>query len=305
MNRRVVITGASGFLGSNLIERIKNSDEYKIYALSSHPIELRSRVQGKRVEYYFKDAVLGAQASDILKGSIVVNCAYPRNSIGTDIADGLKYTQGVFESAVKYGAAGIINISSQSVYSQHRADVASEETSICIESPYAVGKYAVELMLESICRGTKTRFTNLRMASLIGPGFDQRIVNRFVMKIIKQEPVTIIRQDKKLGFLDVEDAVNAILAVCNMKNCSWQSVYNVGNGIGYTVEEIYETAAQLLKDRMTVNDPVYENGNDSSCTAVSYDLLNADTGFVPAVDLKTSVERIIRQIQMNAEGHRL
>ena len=296
MNRRVVITGASGFLGSNLIERIKNSDEYKIYALSSHPIELRSRVQGNRVEYYFKDAVLGAQASDILKGSIVVNCAYPRNSIGTDIADGLKYTQGVFESAVKYGAAGIINISSQSVYSQHRADVASEETSICIESPYAVGKYAVELMLESICRGTKTRFTNLRMASLIGPGFDQRIVNRFVMKIIKQEPVTIIRQDKKLGFLDVEDAVNAILAVCNMKNCSWQSVYNVGNGIGYTVEEIYSEVASIMKDKVEIKDAMIETGFETCTTAVSYDRLQKDTGFSPKIDLEESIKRIVAKM---------
>lgn len=296
MNRRVVITGASGFLGSNLIERIKNSDEYKIYALSSHPIELRSRVQGNRVEYYFKDAVLGAQASDILKGSIVVNCAYPRNSIGTDIADGLKYTQGVFESAVKYGAAGIINISSQSVYSQHRADVASEETSICIESPYAVGKYAVELMLESICRGTKTRFTNLRMASLIGPGFDQRIVNRFVMKIIKQEPVTIIRQDKKLGFLDVEDAVNAILAVCNMKNCSWQSVYNVGNGIGYTVEEIYSEVVSVMKDNVEIKDVMIETGFETCTTAVSYDRLRKDTGFSPKIDLVESIKRIVAKM---------
>ena len=296
MNRRVVITGASGFLGSNLIERIKNSDEYKIYALSSHPIELRSRVQGNRVEYYFKDAVLGAQASDILKGSIVVNCAYPRNSIGTDIADGLKYTQGVFESAVKYGAAGIINISSQSVYSQHRADVASEETSICIESPYAVGKYAVELMLESICRGTKTRFTNLRMASLIGPGFDQRIVNRFVMKIIKQEPVTIIRQDKKLGFLDVEDAVNAILAVCNMKNCSWQSVYNVGNGIGYTVEEIYSEVVSVMKDNVEIKDVMIETGFETCTTAVSYDRLQKDTGFSPKIDLEESIKRIVAKM---------
>lgn len=296
MNRRVVITGASGFLGSNLIERIKNSDEYKIYALSSHPIELRSRVQGKRVEYYFKDAVLGAQASDILKGSIVVNCAYPRNSTGTVIADGLKYTQAVFESAVKYGAAGIINISSQSVYSQHRIDVASEETSICIESPYAVGKYAVELMLESICRGTKTRFTNLRMASLIGPGFDQRIVNRFVMKIIKQEPVTIIRQDKKLGFLDVEDAVNAILAVCNMKNCSWQSVYNVGNGIGYTVEEIYSEVASIMKDKVEIKDAMIETGFETCTTAVSYDRLQKDTGFSPKIDLEESIKRIVAKM---------
>ena len=96
------------------------------------------------------------------------------------IADGLKYIQSVFEKSVEGNAAVIVNISSQSVYSQKRTEAATEETPVCLESPYAVGKYAVELMLESICRGSKTRYTNLRMASLIGPGFDQRIVNRLV-----------------------------------------------------------------------------------------------------------------------------
>jgi nucleoside-diphosphate-sugar epimerase len=114
-----------------------------------------------------------------------------------------------------------------------------------------------------------------------------------------------MRQQKTMGFLDVEDAVSAIMAVADKPAETWKPVYNVGNGRGYTVEEIYETAAQLLKDRMTVNDPVYENGNDASCTAVSYELLNADTGFVPVIDLKTSTERIIRQMQANAEGIRI
>lgn len=305
MNRskRIVITGASGFLGRHLLERIKNDGRYEIFALSSRPDELKKSIGEANAEYLHKDAIAGK--AEFICGSVVINCAYPRNTTGMDIADGLRYIKGVFEAAAKNGAAAVINISSQSVYSQLRTDVATEETPLCLESPYAIGKYSVELMLESICGAADVRFTNLRMASLIGPGFDQRIVNRFAKRIIAGEAVTVMRQQKTMGFLDVEDAVSAIMAVADKPADTWKPVYNVGNGIGYTVEEIYETAAQILKDRMTVNEPVYENGNDSSCTAVSYDLLNADTGFVPAVDLKTSVERIIRQIQMNAEGHRL
>ncbi len=292
MSKKIVVTGASGFLGSHLIERLRTGNKYKVYALSSKPDELRKKIDGENVKCIHKD-MLNAET---MKESVVISCAYPRNSTGIAIADGLKYIQKVFEVAVENDASAIINISSQSVYSQHRTEVATEETPICLESPYAVGKYAVELMLESICKGSKTRYTSLRMASLIGPEFDQRIVNRFVRQMLKQEAITIVKQEKRMGFLDVEDAVSAIIAVSYAPSYSWQPVYNVGNGRGYTVEEIYHSVASELRDKVELAPVIFENGSDTSTTAVSYERLNRDTGFVPALDLRESVERIIARM---------
>ncbi len=294
--KKIVITGASGFLGSHLVERIKDDEKYRVFALSSRPVELKEKIGGENVEYLHKDAITSEQAPAILTDAVIVNCAYPRNSTGTVVADGLKYIQGVFEAAVENHAAAIINLSSQSVYSQQRTEAATEETPVCLESAYAVGKYAVELMLESICKGSGTKYTSLRMASLIGPGFDQRIVNRFALKILNHETVTVVRQEKQMGFLDVEDAVSAILAVSGSSRNSMKHIYNVGNGQAYTIEEIYQAVVEALKERTDVSDPVIENGTDNSCTAVSYEKLHIDTGFVPAVNLEDSIERIIAQM---------
>ena len=295
-DKKIVITGASGFLGRHLVERLRDDERYRVFALSSRPDGLQERIGGTNVTYLHKDVAADERSAEMMKGAIVVHCAYPRNSVGISIADGLRYIQNVFESAAGHGAAAIINISSQSVYSQLRTEMATEETPICLESPYAVGKYAVELMLESICRGAQTRFTNLRMASLIGPGFDQRIVNRFAAKLIHREPITVVLQDRRMGFLDVEDAVNAILSVLDCPLERWRPVYNVGTGSGYTVEEIYEAVASALKERMTVPAPVRETGSDGSSSAVSYELLRADTGFRPKLSLYDSIERIIAHI---------
>ncbi len=292
--KKIVITGASGFLGSHLVERLKDDEKYIVYALSSRPDELKEKIGGTSVEYLHKDAF--KESGKILEAGIVVNCAYPRNSTGIVIADGLKYIQGVFEAAVENRAAAIINISSQSVYSQQRTEAATEDTPLCLESPYAVGKHAIELMLESICKGSSTKFTSLRMASLIGPGFDQRIVNRFALKLLNHEPVTVLRQKKQMGYLDVEDAVSAILAVSNYSDGYWKKIYNVGNGMGYTVEAIYEAVSEALKNKVEITDPIIEEGTDSSCTAVSYETLHADTGYTPAIDIKNSIERIIAQM---------
>ena len=288
-HKKIVITGASGFLGSHLVKRLKDEGWCRIYALSSKPVELREMLDGGNVTYAYKDAL----DADMLRESIVINCAYPRNAAGAAVADGLKYTQTVFETAVECGASAIINISSQSVYSQQRTEAATEETPLCLESPYAVGKYAVELMLGSICKGSETFYTNLRMASLIGPGFDQRIVNKFVMRLLHGETITIVKQQKKMGFLDVEDAVSAILAVTETSVDNWKPVYNVGNGQGYTVEEIFSAITMEMESKIGIIQPIYETGTDVSTTAVAFDSLNKDTGFVPAIDLRESIRRII------------
>ena len=290
--KKIVVTGAAGFLGSHLVERLRTDERYEVYALSSKPSELQEKLNGKNIKYLYKDEL----NAELMVDAIVINCAYPRNSTGTEIADGLKYTQMVFEAAAEFNAAAIINISSQSVYSQKRMEIATEETPVCLESPYAVGKYAVELMLESICRRRETAYTNLRMASLIGPGFDQRIVNKFVMKLQKHESITIVHQNKKMGFLDVEDAVKAIISIVNYPRKSWKTVYNVGNGQGYTVEEIYDAVISTLGYEPDADEVIIKTGTDDSSTAVSFEKINTDTGFISSTDLKESIKKIVSHL---------
>ena len=290
--KKIVITGASGFLGRHLVERLKNDKRYTVFAMSSKPEQLRECFGGDNVDYIHKDML----NADMLKDSIVINCAYPRHATGTAVADGLKYIQRVFESAVECNASAIINISSQSVYSQQRTKVATEETEVCMESPYAVGKYAIELLLESVCKGKSTKYTNLRLASLIGPGFDQRIVNRLIVSALKKGYVNINVSERKLGFLDICDATCAIIALLDVNHQFWKQVYNLGNGIAYSVKEIAECISEVLLEEKGNKIGIQEMQSDENgTTAVSGRLLEIDTKYRPRVTLKESVYRILKE----------
>ena len=297
-SNKIVITGASGFLGSHLLEKLMETESYRVFAFSSQPDKLKEKLGNKNVEYLYKNDIVGKYAEEILNDSVIVNCAYPRNYTGLEIATGLKYIKTVFESAVRNEAKAIINISSQSVYSQQRTEIATENTPICLENSYAVGKYAVELMLDSICRKADTKYTNLRMASLIGPGFNQRIINRLAIKMIQHEQITIVRQEKYMGFLDICDAVEAIMAIIKTPYLTWRPVYNVGNEKGYTVEHIYDVLASILKKKIVIDNPIVETGSEISTTAVSYGQLHDDTGYVPMVDLEESINNILAQLEL-------
>lgn len=291
--KKIVITGASGFLGSHLVERLKDDERYVIFALSSKPDELKEKLGGKNVEYAHKDAL----DAEMMKGSIIISCAYPRNSTGTAIADGLKYIQKVFEIAVESGASAIINISSQSVYSQQRTEAATEETPVCLESPYAVGKYAVELILESICKGSETKYTSLRMASLIGPGFDQRIVNRFVKQALETGKLTVKRNQQTFGFFDVEDAVSGITVMLRMDRKPWKPIYNLGAIGAYTLVKIAETVRNVIYGIngvlicVEIVDGVEFINSDLSCS-----LFYQEFDFIPQVTLSDSVNKISNRL---------
>lgn len=288
---KIVITGASGFLGRHLVERLKDDGRFSVWALSSRPEQLRAQVDGHNIEYLHKDTILEARCREWMTGATVVNCAYPRASTGTAIADGLRYIQGVFESAIIYGARAVVNISSQSVYSPQRTEAATEQSPVSLESPYAVGKYAVELMLESLCRHSGTVWTNIRMASLIGPGFDQRIVNRFVKQALETGKLTVKRSDQRFGFFDVEDAADALIAMLVHEQTEWKPVYNLGGRNAYTLQEIAETVKAVLSGRADV-EITYTEDDCGFCSGLDAASFYAGFGFEPKRSLEESVRRI-------------
>ncbi len=289
---KIVITGTKGFLGRNLVDALKDNGKYIIYALSSQSDEVQS--ENENVQYCHKDAVFSDKGKVFLQDAIVVNCAFPRDSTGTGMADGLQYIQKLFDCSREYNARAVINISSQSVYSQKREEIASEETPLCLESPYAVGKYSTELMLESACRDKKIAYTNIRMASLIGPGFDQRIVNRFIKQAFEGQLLNVVKSEKRFGFLDVMDAVFALISLIEIPVMKWRPIYNLGNGISYSILEIADSVKHVFGENglqfMGINE---ETRDDFGNTGISYYLLHKDTEFEPKVDLNCSIQRIL------------
>ena len=292
---KIIITGASGFLGKHLLNRLKNDNRYNIYALSSQGEKLQKLNQSDNIYYFDKSVIIDDSLCEkIINNGIIINCAFPRNSTGEEIADGLSYIQKLFFYARKYLAKGIINISSQSVYSSKRKSAATEETAICLENTYAIGKYATELMLKSIFDGTKIPYVNVRMASLIGPDFEQRIVNRFIKQAINMEVIPIHKSRQKFGFLDIEDAVNGIIALMETDFSQWKEVYNLGNAEGYTVEEMLYCIKNVFAElKFPFPQIITEEGQDEGSTSVNFQLLYNDTGYIPSINLNESIRKII------------
>lgn len=244
-----------------------------------------------------------AICKSLCEADCVINCAFPRTAKGEPLASGLDFIAQLFEDACQSGVHSIINISSQSVYSQHREGPALESSPICPESVYAISKYATELMLRTICASVP--HVNVRLASLIGPKFNQRLVNKMIQLAENKHVIQVTDFSSKFGFLDREDAVSALVALVEMDPRLWEPCFNIGGECGYTVLEI----ANLIQDYYksigiaieVVTDKSKLKSTDALCTLLDSTLFLQRTSWRPMYTMHDSICAIARDVRTNAE----
>ncbi|RDB63924.1 hypothetical protein C1878_03820 [Gordonibacter sp. 28C] len=296
---RVILTGAGGFLGTEVLRQLKDRQDVTVIAVSSKP-SLAASEELEGITLVAPDRLLG-EPTLMRDADVLLNCAFPRGADGESLASGMKFLDGLFSGAAQADVRAVVNVSSQSVYSQHRVEPADEQTPLCLESKYAVAKYASELMLGAHC--SDIPHTNIRMASLIGPGFDERVVNKMARKALLGDDLAVAENGSRFGFLDVRDAANALLTLMGSDSAMWRREYVLGSDDCYTLTCIAEAVIASVSRttgtscRMTVRESDAPSVRSPCCS----DAFSQDTGWVQQYPLSETVDRIVKSV---AEGVR-
>lgn len=260
---RIALTGAGGFLGSEILRQLACENNVDVVAFSSKETLPAESLFDKKLIVLSPDQ---ATCSESYHGvDVLINCAFPRNANGAAIANGMNYLATVFNVSSQLGIA-IVNVSSQSVYDQHRKSPAMEQTPLCLDDSYAVAKYATELLLKAHC--SEMPHTSIRLASLIGPGFDQRVVNKMIKKAIAGETIVVTDNGSRYGYLDVRDAASGILAVAKNAPESWLPVYNLGIKQGLSLTDIGRSIERIANCEFCLKCNIAFKEKDSPCEAV-------------------------------------
>lgn len=311
MKEKILITGAAGFIGSNLAERLL-IEGYQVAGIDNLSYGLRENVPAG-VEFHESD-IRDHGIYGLFKGIDAVFHLAAKNCISDCQADpigtadiNVTGTINVFEAARRAGVRKIIYAESSALY-EGSGFLPTPESAVQPESFYAVSKLAGMHFAEAYKRYYGMTFTALRYFCVYGPIQDYRrtippVMSAFIIKLLKGErPVIYGTGEKRRDFVYVDD-VNDFHLLCLRDSRTDHETYNLGSGENHSVLEIYEIVSRLLGVRM---EPEFKADLPGEAQVTLADITKASAlGWKPKTDLETGLIHAVDYIKSEIAGGRI
>lgn len=241
MQNRILITGASGFLGSHLITKLLDKGDTSIIAVLGRP-EDNTNYFPKRdnIEIYPCSELF---TTDFGHVDTLIHTAFSRGDNLLGLTASIEMTRRVIELTNNQDIDSILNISSQGLYQTlSPGEKATEEGAVGPDTAYGLAKWAVENML---IIGCKKHYTNIRMASLSA---NARFLDFFVKSVIGHQEITVTAPHQYASIMDISDAINGILSINDISLAERHHTYNLGPGTQYSILDYAESANYIGRE---------------------------------------------------------
>ncbi|MCX8194515.1 MAG: NAD(P)-dependent oxidoreductase [Candidatus Micrarchaeota archaeon] len=236
----VLITGATGRLGSALVERLlARKDKIRAVVRKGSRHKLPPGVEAFEADLSSgplpKEAFAGVQQVVHLAGLVG---EHPYNELMLHNAFATKNLLANCPSFVHR----VVIASSISVYGEHKGQLVSESFELNANSPYGKSKLMAEVFAREYCENLPIVF--LRFGMIYGPGFEEGYFE--VLRRLKEGKMAIIGDgSNRVPLLHVSDAVQAILLALDSKIEPCRE-YNIVGSEAMTQKELLLLAASEL-----------------------------------------------------------
>jgi GDP-4-dehydro-6-deoxy-D-mannose reductase len=257
--KKVMITGCSGFLGKYLSEYMLNqgwgvigiTDEiYKNEDFKAYQCDIRNQAEVDRIfKVEIPDLVFHLAAI----ASVGYSWANQRKTYEINLLGSLS----VFEAVLKHCAESrIVCMSSAELYGDKRMKI-TEKAGIEIRNPYALSKYAMEILADLFIKSNSMNILKIRSFNFSGPAQDSRfVIADFARQIAEIEQgmsaprIQVGNLSIRRDFSDVRDIVRYLFVLSQQAENGL--TYNLCSGNVYTIEFLLNTLLELSKKSIVV-----------------------------------------------------
>jgi len=299
---KILVTGGAGYIGSIVVEQLIEAGESVIVfdnLYQGHRSAVHSEatlVEGTLADPVAIDSVFNDYqpeaimhfASFTLVGESMED---PFLYLGDNVTNGLNLLQ----SAIKHDVRRFILSSTANLFDKPERMPIDERENIIPGSPYGESKFILERLLYWFDRIYDMRYASLRYFNAAGAsaerGEDHHPEFHLIPIVLQvaagiREKVMIFGNDYPTrdgtcvrDYIHVLDLAQAhILALRALEQGS--RVYNLGNGQGFTVKEVIETAREVT-DRPIPSEVTARRPGDPAVLIASSDKIQRELGWKP------------------------
>ena len=300
---QAVVTGASGFIGSHLVDGLLSAG-YRVKALGRHLPGLIAPSAQTHPNLSLVSASLADRLAlqQALEGSELVfhlaSGSLPQSSNRDPHADvqlNLLGTLNLLEAARLTGVKRLVMVSSGgTVYGIPQAVPIPETHPTDPICSYGITKLAMEKYVALYRQLHGLEGVVLRVANPFGPrqrlDAAQGVVPVFLGKALRHEPLQIWGDGSTVrDFLDVADVVAALLAVVRYKGA--ESLFNVGSGQGLSLNQLIALLEQQLNRSLDVQ-YLPSRGCDVPTNVLCIDRAKEALNWAPKIPVADGLRRL-------------
>jgi nucleoside-diphosphate-sugar epimerase len=254
MSKRATVTGASGFVGANLVRGLLEAGHdvhvllrpgYQAWRLAEilphlrvdlvdlgNAEKVRAVIASARPDWIFHLAAYGAYAD--------------QTDVDQMVATNISATVNLVRACVAVGFEAFINVGSSSEYG-FKKHAPSEDEMLEPNSDYAVTKASATLYCRSTAIRLRVPITTLRVYSVYGPYEEPtRLIPTLLIRGLEGRWPPLVDPAVARDFVFTDDVTDACLAAATRSGSSPGAIYNIGTGRQTTLGEVVSVVKDLL-----------------------------------------------------------
>ena len=316
--KKILITGADGFIGSHLCE-VLNAKGYAIRALSfynsfnfwGHLEHLECRehleiVSGDLRDSFFCDSLVKGVDAVLHLGALIAipySYAAPQSYVDTNIQG----TLNLLEAAKRHGVKRFIHTSTSEVYGSAIYTPIDEKHPLQPQSPYSASKIGADMLALSY-------FYSFNLPVIVARPFNAYGPRQSARAFIPAMMVQILSgvRELKVGDLSTKRDLNFVRDTCEgfatlLSNGDFGEVYNIGSGVEYTMNEVLELICKLSGAELKITqDKTRLRPKNSEVTRLLCDSskLKSVSAWRSQISLKEGLEQTLAYVKANLNAYK-
>lgn len=309
-DKKILITGGAGFIGSNIVDYLVANNYKHITVLDNLETgtinNIKTHIDSGKVNFIqgsicdYEICLRATKNQDVILhqaalGSVPRSIANPLATHQTNITGFINMLEAARQNKVKR----IVYASSSSVYGDDLNMPKQENIVGNPLSPYAVSKKTNELYSAVFASTYQMEIIGLRYFNVFGPkqnpqGPYAAVVPIFIDKLLhKQSPVIFGDGKNTRDFTYIENVIQAnLLAAFTEKKEALNQVYNIAYGATTSLNRLFELIADNLLSNVKVTYGNKRLGEIKDSFA-SIDKAKNNLHYSPSVSLEEGIEKTI------------